>query len=111
MKLLDELKQTADRLDSVFQAQLMREDIARIHKLAEMARTGDSYEQFEKAGLYLGWTQGDMRTFELTADLRPFLRAVYMAENENVCDEHDWQVREAWVAFNKARMAKLIGCL
>ena len=111
MKLLDELRQTADRLDSVFQAQLMREDIVRIQKLADMARTSDTYEQFEKAGLYLGWTQGDMRTFELTADLKPFLKAVHSAVNEEPSPEHDLLVRETWIAFNKVRMAKLIGCL
>jgi len=73
MKLLNELRQTADRLDSVFQAQLMREDIERIEKLVEMAKAAKRYDEFEKAGLYLGWTQGDMRTFELTGELKPFL--------------------------------------
>ncbi len=111
MRLLDELRHTADRLDSVFQTQLMREDIARIEELAEMARTQETYEQFEKAGLYLGWTQGDMRTFELTADLRPFLKAIHAAANEPQSDAHDMQVRDTWIAFNQARMAKLIGCL
>jgi hypothetical protein len=111
MKLLDELRQTADRLDSVFQARLMHEDIARLQKLAEMARTTDAYEHFEKAGLYLGWTQGDMRTFELTADLKPFLKAFYGAANDEPSPEHDPLVRKTWIAFNKARMAKLIGCL
>ena len=111
MKLLYELRQTADRLDSVFQAQLMREDIERIEKLVEMAKAAKRYDEFEKVGLYMGWTQGDMRTFELTSELKPFLKAVYSAANEGPSESANSLIRETWIAFNNARMNKLIGCL
>lgn len=111
MKLLDELRKTADQLESAFQAQLMREDIARIEQLVELARTAATYEDYERAGLYLEWTQGDLRTFELTADLKPFLEAVHATANTAATDATDRQIRDTWITFNTARMNKLIGCL
>ena len=89
----------------------MREDIARIERLAGLATTAASYEDYEKAGLYLQWTQGDLRTFELTDELKPFLKAVHTAANDAAGDRTDAAVRDTWIAFNTARMNKLIGCL
>lgn len=111
MKLLEELEVTVDTLDSVFQAHLMREDIQRIKKLVLLAEKSSSFEDFEKAGFFLGWTQNDFRTTELAGTLKPFLSVFYAAvQDENsACSEAD--VKQAWVSFNKDRLNKLVGCL
>ena len=111
MKLLEELEGTVDHLDSPFQAHLMREDIQRLNKLFSLAEGVSSFEEFEKDGFFLGWTQNDLRTSELAETLEPFLSAFYAAVRGKNPDCTQAEVKQAWVSFNKDRMSKLIGCL
>ena len=111
MHLLAELEQRLEAEESVFRAQLLREDIARLHKLEALAREHADPEGFAKAGLYIGWTQGDFRTHEIKEPLEVLLAAFHTYETGGQSDELDRALRTAWAAFDRARMEKLLGCL
>ena len=76
-----------------------------------IAREHADLEGFVKAGLYIGWTQGDFRTHELKAPIEALLAAFHAYESGGRGDEHDLALRAAWAAFDRARMEKLLGCL
>ncbi len=110
LKLIQELRDTSATLDSIVQAQLMKEDIARLEQVRKLAQVSEGYEDFEKEALFKGWTQGDFRTPELYGTLKPFLRAAHdslIAQGQNADD----RVRQCWIAFNQDRTRKLVGCL
>lgn len=111
MHLIEELERRLETEQSVFRAQLLREDLARLSKLRAMARDGDTLAAFVKEGLYIGWTQGDFRTHELKTEIETVLAALYAYETGGRTDELDTAVRGAWQAFDRERMEKLIGCL
>ena len=111
MHLLAELEQRRDTEESVFHAQLLREDIARLRRLEAMAREHADLESFAKAGLYIGWTQGDFRTHEIKAPIEALLAAFHAYETGGQSDELDSALRTAWADFDRARMEKLLGCL
>jgi len=50
---------------SMFRAQLLREDLARLRRLCELAAAAADRESYAAAARRLGWTQGDTRTPEL----------------------------------------------
>ena len=103
MRLLDDLERLLAREQSLFQAQLLREDIARLHKLRELARSAPDAAAFLKSGMRIGWTQGDARTAELREPLEAFLRAVFAADQALIV--------RTWEALHRARMERLLGCL
>ncbi len=110
MTLSEELKSVMARTESVVQKQLLVEDVARIERLEELARTHPSYEDFEHQGLFIGWTQGDFRTAELHGSLKPLLRTLHQATQAPTDAAHE-EVRECWIAFNQERSQRLVGCL
>ena len=110
LKLIAELKATAASIGSIVQAQLMKEDAARLERIKELAETSGSYDAFEKEALYCSWTQGDFRTPELHGSLVPFLTAAYSSVHDSG-DDIDAEVRTRWVEFNRDRASKLVGCL
>ena len=99
-----------ERSQSVVQKQLLREDVERLRRLEELAEAHGSYEDFEHQGLFIGWTQGDFRTAELHATLKPFLKALHQAKHAP-SDGADEEVRTCWIAFNQDRSKRLVGCL
>jgi hypothetical protein len=103
MQLLDKLSRLLAEETSLFRAQLLREDIARLEKLEALARQAGDAAAFRKAGARLGWTQGDARTHELREPLERLLDAVYAAREEEIV--------QAWEALHRARMERLVGCL
>jgi len=103
MRLIEELATAAAKEESLFRAQLLREDVARLRKLQELARSAPDAAAFRKSGMRIGWTQGDARTHELREPLERLLDAFY-AGNEDA-------VAAAWEALHRARMEKLVGCL
>lgn len=106
MKLTDDLRQLARQAASPFAAQLLKEDIARLEKLEQMAAGAPDRAAFIKSAMMLGWTQGDLRTFELNPELAAFADAVhghYAGQDVNV--------DAAWKAFHQRRMDLLVGCL
>ena len=103
MRLIAQLEAALKNESSLFRAQLLREDIARLQKLEALAKSAADAEAFSKAGMRIGWTQGDARTHEIRAPLERLLDAVYAAREDEMV--------AAWEALHRARMEKLVGCL
>ncbi len=111
MHLIEELESLLANEESMFRAQLMREDVARLKTLVDLAGHHADREAYVKAGTYIGWTNGDIRTHELLEELVPLLQAVHAYALGGRTPELDIAVRDAWDAFHIARMRKLIHCL
>jgi hypothetical protein len=103
MQLIARLEALVGKEESLFRAQLLREDIARLRKLEQLARSAPDAEAFRRAGMRIGWTQGDARTHEIREPLIRLLDAVYAVQEE--------EILLAWEALHRARMEKLVGCL
>lgn len=73
MTFIDELESRLAGEESMFRAQLLREDVARLRRLMELADEYEDRDGFRKAGAYIGRTNGDMRTHELIDQLTPLL--------------------------------------
>ena len=86
MRLIEEMEQRLRSEDSTFRAQLLREDIDRLRRLESLARRHQTLDAFAKEGLAIGWTRGNLRTHEVE------------------------EPRRAWDAFDRLRLAKLVGC-
>ncbi len=111
MHLLAELEQRLEAEDSLFRAQLLREDIARLRRLESLARAHPDLAGFAKAGLSIGWTQGDFRTHEIKAPLEALLAAFHAYQTGGRSDDLERALRAAWADFDRERMEKLLGCL
>ncbi len=103
MRLIDELERLAGAEESLFRRQLLREDVARLRRLEALMASAPDAAAFKKAGLRLGWTQGDARTHELREPLERLLDAVY--------DRDEARMVEAWNELHRTRMERLLGCL
>ena len=111
MRLIDDLIGRLAVEQSLFHAQLLREDVARLNKLRELARSAGDLAAFKKGSLRLGWTQGDARTHELREPLEALAEAVYACETEAAGDEWEARAIEAWAELHRVRMERLVGCL
>ena len=103
MQLIEDLEGRLARGQSMFQAQLLREDIARLRKLVDLARVAQDAEQLVESALRIGWTQGDARTQELREPLEAFLRAVFAGNGTLIV--------RTWETLHRVRMERLLGCL
>lgn len=108
MQICEELQSRLQSEESMFRAQLMREDIARLDKLVALADDSQDLAAFKKAGTYIGWTQNDMMTHILSESLGGLLDAIY-AWRKNDGDEA--AINAAWIGFCAERNEKLIKCL
>jgi len=111
MRLMEELLRHIAQEQSLFRAQLLREDLARLNKLRDLARTAASAAAYEKGALRLGWTLGNLRTHELREPLDVLLDAVYAYETGTAGEEQEARIVEAWHALHRIRMERLVGCL
>jgi len=111
MRLIEELERKLDEEHSLFRAQLLREDIGRLNRLRELARSAGDLAAFRKASLRLGWTQGDLRTQELRAPLEVLGDAVYAYETGAGEGGQETRIIEAWTELHRTRMERLVGCL
>lgn len=111
MQLVDDLERLAAREQSLFRAQLLREDVARLRRLEELARSAPDAAAFRNAGMRVGWTQGDSRTHELREPLEQLLDAVYVFVADTRDDAQELRIIESWNALHRARMERLVGCL
>jgi hypothetical protein len=109
--LIEDLRRLAAREPSLFRAQLLREDAARLSRLADLARAAQDLEAYRRAGRRIGWTQGDLRTGELGAALEALLEAVfaYVRGGEDAAQESG--IEAAWRELYRVRMERLVGCL
>ena len=111
MRLLETLQRLAVEEQSPFRAQLLREDIARLRQLQELARSTPDIALFKQRGVRIGWTQGDLRTHELRAPLQSLLEAVHAYEMGATGTDHDGRIDAAWRDLHRTRMERLLGCL
>lgn len=111
MHLIEELDSAVGAERSMFRAQLLREDVARLRRLAALAGDCPDLASFLKQGLYAGWTQGDFRTGELKGSIEAVLTAFYAYRTGGRTDAQDRALRAAWDAFDRERIEKLVGCL
>ena len=111
MRLAEELERSLAAEASYFRAQLLREDLARLRKLSELASTSADRAAYANAARLLGWTQGDARTQELAHVLAPLFDAVYDYEHGEAGDAIEARIRDAWMALTRERLERLVGCL
>lgn len=111
MRLIGELRGRLDSEESLVRAQLIREDLARLSKLQAMALEHEAVEDFVRAGLYIGWTRDDMRTHEVKDELAALMSAIHKRQHGDTDAAAEQRIIDAWVAFNRARMTKLVHCL
>jgi hypothetical protein len=111
MRLIEDLERALAGEDSLFRAQLLREDIARLKKLRELANGTSDPAAFKQAGMRIGWTPGDARTAELREPLEKLLDEIYALERGNTGGQIDARVTQAWNALHRVRMERLLGCL
>ncbi len=93
------------------QTQLAKEDLARVKKLQELAKTCQNEAEMIKQGLYIGWTNGDIRTHELATPLKQLIKAIYSYENGQASESLDQKIMDIWAGFHKLRLKTLIHCL
>lgn len=111
MTFIEELESWLAGEESMFRAQLLREDVARLRRLVELADEHGDRDEFRKAGAYIGWTSGDMRTHELMDQLNPLLDAMYDLRRGEQPLEAEQALRSAWDMFHTERMRILLHCL
>jgi hypothetical protein len=112
MRLIGELERRLAAEASLFHAQLLREDIARLEKMRELAHRTANLAAFKRAVLQLGWTREDARTREIAAPLEALAEALYAREKgEGEGDLLEARVIEAWAELHRVRMERLVGCL
>ena len=111
MRLIDTLSRRAGTEESPFRAQLLREDVARLRKLQELAKTHADLTAFKAAGMRIGWTQGDLRTHELRGPLEDLLELVFRHETGDEGASLDAALEGCWLEFHRLRMQRLLGCL
>lgn len=111
MDLLARLQADLRSEESYFRAQLLREDVARLQRLQELAAAAPNIDAFKKEGLMIGWTPGDTRSWELEATLDPLLEAFYATATRAAGADADGRLLAAWRAFDAHRMERLVGCL
>lgn len=111
MHLIEELETLLRKEESMFKAQLLREDVARLRKLVDLAGEHAEYDAYAKAGMRIGWTNGDARTHELREPLGVLLAAMHAWATGERTDEQDQAVRTAWDAFHVDRLRKLVHSL
>ena len=111
MRLLDDLEGLLAAEHSPFRAQLLREDLARLRKLHELAGSAPDPAAFLKAGMLIGWTQGNARTQELRDPLEQLLAAVYAFERGQRDADQEARIVQSWHELHRLRMERLLGCL
>jgi hypothetical protein len=111
MQLTADLTRMLEAEESLFRAQLLREDLARLGKLQVLAEAEPDPAAFRKAGMKVGWTAGDARTHELAGPLDAFLGEVHAYWRGDRTAAREKAVSESWQALHRTRMERLLGCL
>ena len=114
MRLMEKLEHRLNVEESFFQTHLLREDIARLTRMRELARAAADATAFTKTAYRLGWTAGDLRTHEIQEPLAALANAVYAYERDasDARDaEQEARIEQAWEMLHRVRMERLVGCL
>lgn len=110
MQLVARLENELLTEESYFRCQLLREDLARLKRLQELACSAPNVQAFEKEGRMLAWTPDSLRNWELKEALDPFLQAFYAAATIGGSNAED-RLLAAWRALDARRLERLVGCL
>lgn len=111
MRLTRELERKLETEQSYFQAHLLREDIARLARMHDLARDAADAIAFRKAVFRLGWTAGDLRTHEIREPLEKLADAMYSYVTGAREAEQEARIEQAWLILHRERMERLVGCL
>lgn len=111
MRLIRELERKLETEQSYFQSHLLREDIARLARMRDLARDTADATAFRKAVLRLGWTAGDLRTHEIRGPLEMLADAIYSYVAGASDAEQETRIEQAWLLLHRTRMERLMGCL
>jgi len=111
MLLLKHLESVSEKHESYVQRQLAKEDLERVAKLRDIARAHKELQSLKKEALFIGWTNGDLRTHELSEPLHVLIQAVHDFETNGGGEEYDAAIMTAWTVFHGLRMKILIHCL
>ena len=111
MRLVEDLQRRLACEPSIFRAQLLREDLARLSRLSELAAASSDRRDCAAAAMRLGWTQGDARTHEIAHVVAPLVDAVYDYEHGEEGEAIESRMREAWEDLTRERLERLVGCL
>lgn len=111
MQILDDLRDKLGQQDSMVRVQLMREDINRLERLWPLAESAADLAEFKKNGTYIGWTQNDMMTHQLSEPLSDLMEAIYNLQKNGPDTELDQNVSNAWAELCIVRNKVLFKCL
>lgn len=115
MRLIGELERKLETEQSYFQAHLLREDMARLVRMRDLARDAADAIAFRKTVFRLGWTAGDLRTHEIREPLEMLADVMYSyltGTSEGTSDaEQEARIEQAWLILHRVRMERLVGCL
>jgi hypothetical protein len=111
VRLIEELERRLAAEPSLFRAQLLREDIARLLKLDALARSTLDSEAYRKAAHRLGWTAQDARTSELREALDLLLDSWRRALADDRSEDLDARMLQAWQEMTRLRLENMVGCL
>jgi len=111
MQLIEELERRLAAEPSPLRAQLLREDLGRLRKLDELARSGLETEAYRKAAYRLGWTAQDVRTGELREALDLLLDSWRAAVAADCSEALDVRMLRAWQEMTRLRLENMVGCL
>lgn len=111
MRLMAKLSARLAAEASYFRQHLIREDIARLERLTDMAQQCPAQDAFVAAALKIGWTPADSRTHELRPALVPLLEAIHASSVRGFQAGLDDEIERCWSAFETLRMDRLVGCL
>lgn len=93
----------------------MREDLARLARMRDLAREASDFHAFLDAVLRLDWTRDNARTHELRGSLEALAQAVYARERQGAKEDEEERrearVIEAWNELHRVRLERLVGCL
>jgi hypothetical protein len=111
MQLLEWLEARLRGEESAFRSQLLREDLARLERLRQLAGAIPDAVAFRKEAMMIEWTPGNARTRELEPALGPLLEAFHAAAVSGTADGAEERLLTAWQAFEARRLERLVGCL
>lgn len=115
MHLIRELERKLETEQSYFQSHLLREDIARLGRMRDLALDAADAIAFRKAVFRLSWTAGDLRTHEIREPLEMLADAMFSYVSDagkGTSDrEQEARIEQAWIILHRARMERLMGCL
>ncbi len=110
MQIIQDLKHIMQTTESMFTRQLCKEDVERLQKLFDLAKSADNEAAFSKDAYMVGWTPGDLHTHELKDVLEPLFASLYAFTKDETNEAKEKAATEQWYVFDTARRKRLMRC-